>query len=60
VNLALWITQALLAGMFAMAGLMKLTLSRDQLRGHMDWVEDFSPGVVKMIGTLELLVSRPG
>ena len=54
-NIALWIVQALLAAMFAMAGFMKLTQPKAKLAGQMGWVEDFAPNTVKLIGALELL-----
>ncbi len=52
---ALWILQGLLAFAFAVAGSMKLLRTRDQLSSTMGWVEDFSAGTIKMIGTLEIL-----
>ncbi len=54
-NLALWIAQGLLAAAFAMAGLMKTFRPKAALAKNMGWVEDFSPGLVKAIGVLELL-----
>ncbi len=54
-NIALWIVQALLALAFGMAGIMKLTQPKEKLVGQMAWVEDFTPTIVKLIGTLELL-----
>ena len=54
-NIALWIAQGVLAGGFAMAGMMKTFRPKEALARNMGWVEDFSPGVVKAIGVLELL-----
>ncbi|MFF5010302.1 DoxX family protein [Streptomyces phaeochromogenes] len=54
-NVFLWIVQALLAAMFAMAGLMKSTQPREKLTKSLPWVEDFSTGTVRLIGTVELL-----
>lgn len=55
--IALWIVQALLALMFGMAGLMKLSQPKEKLAGNLAWVEDFSPGTVRLIGALELLAA---
>ena len=52
---AAWIVQALLALAFLMAGVMKATQPREKLAERMTWVEDFSPRIVKGIGTLEVL-----
>ncbi len=54
---ALWIIQIGLAMAFAMAGLMKLARSRDQLATSMGWVEDFSPTAIRGIGVAELLAA---
>lgn len=57
-NVALWIAAAVLAGVFAGAGAMKLAQTRAKLAaGGMSWVEDFSPGVIKAIGGLEVLAA---
>lgn len=54
-NVALWIVQGLLAVVFMLAGTMKLTQAHGKLAEQMGWPGDFSPGVVKLIGALELL-----
>jgi uncharacterized membrane protein YphA (DoxX/SURF4 family) len=55
VNVVLWVVAALLAAAFAMAGVMKLTKSREQLaESGLKWTEDFSAGTVKLLGGLEL------
>jgi uncharacterized membrane protein YphA (DoxX/SURF4 family) len=56
-NIVLWILQIGLAGMFAMAGVMKSTQPRERLLKQMSWVEDFSVGTVKFIGVMELLAA---
>jgi uncharacterized membrane protein YphA (DoxX/SURF4 family) len=56
-NIVLWILQIGLAGMFAMAGVMKSTQPREKLLKQMPWVEDFSSPVVKFIGAMELLAA---
>ncbi|MFI7061489.1 DoxX family protein [Kribbella sp. NPDC050124] len=56
-NLFLWIVAGLLAAVFLGAGVMKLTQERRKLLANpnMQWVEDFSAGTIKLIGTAELL-----
>ena len=56
-NVLAWILCGLLAAIFLLVGLGKLTQPRAKLQesGRMDWVEDFSDGQVKGIGALELL-----
>lgn len=54
-NVVLWIVQGLLALAFAMAGFMKVTQPKEKLQPRMGFVEDFSAGTVKLIGTAELL-----
>ena len=54
-DIALWIIAGILAAAFLMAGLMKLTQSKEKLAANMPWVEDFSAGQVKAIGTIEVL-----
>lgn len=51
----LWVLQIVLALAFLAAGTMKLVRTQDQLRPAMGWVDDFSPTMVKVIGTLEIL-----
>jgi len=54
-NVFLWIVQGVLAGVFLMAGAMKVTQPREKLQEQMDWVSDFSDGAVRTIGALEVL-----
>jgi uncharacterized membrane protein YphA (DoxX/SURF4 family) len=56
-NVVLWIIAGVLALLFLFAGVTKLTLPKDKLRANMAWVEDFSPGVIKLIGGLEVLAA---
>jgi uncharacterized membrane protein YphA (DoxX/SURF4 family) len=56
-NVVLWIIAGLLALAFLGAGLTKLTQPKEKLAANMGWVEDFSPGVVKLIGALEVLAA---
>ncbi len=55
VNIALWIAAGLLAVAYLGAGLLKSTQSREKLRTNMPWVDDFSAGTVRFIGTTQLL-----
>jgi uncharacterized membrane protein YphA (DoxX/SURF4 family) len=52
-NVFLWILQAVLAAMFAMAGAMKSTQPKDKLVEKLPWVADFSPATVRFIGIVE-------
>jgi hypothetical protein len=54
-NIALWIVQALLAAMYAMAGTMKTTQPKEKLADRMSWVNDYSGGTVKFVGAMEFL-----
>lgn len=54
-NIVLWLVAGALAALFLFAGLMKATQPATKLAVGMPWVEDFSPGVVKLIGAVEIL-----
>ena len=54
-NIILWIAQALLALVFLSAGAAKLTMPYEKKAERMGYVRDFSPGVIRVIGTLEVL-----
>ncbi len=58
-NTVLWVITAGLAVVFLGAGLMKLLRSKEKLTADpmMVWAEDFSPGVIKLIGLLEVLAA---
>jgi uncharacterized membrane protein YphA (DoxX/SURF4 family) len=56
-NIALWIIAGLLAVAFLASGAMKLTQPKEKLAARYGWVEDFSTGTVKAIGTLEVLAA---
>lgn len=54
--IALWITNGVLALIFAMAGISKLVRPQEALVGSgMKWAGDMPAGRVKLIGALELL-----
>ncbi|MFJ4835768.1 DoxX family protein [Streptomyces sp. NPDC088747] len=52
-NVFLWIVQAVLALMFAMAGVMKSTQPKAELVEKLPWVSDYSAGTVRFIGIVE-------
>ncbi len=54
-NTALWVVQIILAAIFLMAGLVKVTQPRERLVTQMGWVDDYSDGNLRLIGTLEIL-----
>jgi uncharacterized membrane protein YphA (DoxX/SURF4 family) len=56
-NTALWVVQVLLALAFGMSGLMKATQPYDTVKARMTYAEDFSPGVIRLIGILEVLAA---
>jgi uncharacterized membrane protein len=53
----LWVVQGILAVMFLMVGMAKLTKPKEELADRMDWVEDFSEGAIKFIGGIEILAA---
>ncbi len=58
-NIVLWMLACLLALVFLAAGGMKLAQSKEKLAASpsMAWTEEFSPGVIKMVGALEVLAA---
>jgi uncharacterized membrane protein YphA (DoxX/SURF4 family) len=57
-NVALWIIASVLAAAFLAAGTMKLTQPKEKLvEVGMGWAEDFSAGMVRTIGLLEVLAA---
>ncbi len=60
-NTVIWILQGIIAMIFLMAGFMKVSNSKDELKikgkGRMDWVEDLSIGNIRLIGLLEVLAA---
>jgi hypothetical protein len=50
----LWVTQILLAFLFGMTGLMKLTKPIADLAHAMAWANHVSPGLIRFIGLVEL------
>lgn len=58
-DLALWITAGLLAGVALVGGITKVFVSKEKLARHHggEWTEDASVGFVKTLGVLELLAA---
>ena len=58
-NIVLWVVAGVLALVFLAAGAMKLTQSKEKLAANpnMAWTEQFSPGMIKLIGLLEVLAA---
>ena len=56
-DIGLWVVQGLLAVVFLMVGMAKLTKSKEELAERMDWVEDFSLGTFRFIGGVEVLAA---
>ncbi len=54
-NTIIWVAQGILAAVFLAAGLLKVTNTRAALKDKTPYVEDFTDGQVKTIGTLEVL-----
>ncbi len=56
-DIGLWVVQVLLAVVFLMVGMAKLTKPKEELAERMDWVEDFSLGTIRFIGGVEVLAA---
>lgn len=54
-NIALWIVQIFVALGFLMAGSLKVSQPIDRLKNNMAWTAHTTPGIVRLIGTLEIL-----
>ncbi|HEX3814395.1 MAG TPA: DoxX family protein [Mycobacteriales bacterium] len=56
-NVALWIIAGLMAAVFLLAGGNKLFIPQEKLAKAPGggWVNDFSPGFLKALGTVEIL-----
>ena len=54
-NTAIWVAQSILALIFIGSGLSKLTQPYEKLAGQMGYVNDFTPGAIRGIGSLEVL-----
>lgn len=57
-NVVLWVIAAVLAAAFLASGGMKLSQPKEKLAASgLRWTEDFSSGMVKLIGGLEVLAA---
>ncbi len=56
-DIALWIVQVLLALVFGMVGVLKLTVPREKAAERMGYVNDFTDTQLKLIGVAELLAA---
>lgn len=54
-SIVLWILQIVLALAFIAAGFMKAFQPYETMAARMSWVEDYSPGTVRILGALEIL-----
>lgn len=54
-NVVVWVVQVLVGIAFIGAGTMKITQPREKLQKQMAYLEDFSDGQTKGIGTVEVL-----
>ncbi len=54
-SIILWIVQILLALAFLGAGVMKAAQPYETMAARLPWVEDYAPGMVRLIGLLEIL-----
>ena len=53
-NITLWIIQGLLAALFLMGGLTKLTTPIDELAAQMPWAPEYGEAMVRFIGASEV------
>ncbi|WP_049569701.1 DoxX family protein [Nonomuraea sp. SBT364] len=56
-DIALWIIAGLLAADFLVGGVLQLALTKEKLVSAMAVMEVFSPGVIKLVGALEVLAA---
>ena len=54
-NIALWVVQVVLGGMFIMAGVLKTTTPIAELSMQMNWAADIPEALVRFIGATQLL-----
>ncbi len=54
-DIALWVVAGVLSGIFLVAGIMKMTQTKEKLAENMGWVEHYEPRAIKLIGLLETL-----
>ncbi|WP_432986440.1 DoxX family protein [Dactylosporangium sp. CA-233914] len=54
-NVLLWVLQIVLGAAFLLAGLMKVSQPTEKLAKNMTWVNRYSTGTVRFVGTTEIL-----
>ena len=54
-NIVLWICAGLLAAMFLMAGVMKVTMPKEKLEPTMQWSKTWSRPQLQALGAVEVL-----
>lgn len=55
-SILIWVAQGLLSVVFLMAGILKLTSSKEELEAKVgNWVQPFSRTTLRIIGLLEVL-----
>ncbi len=54
VRISLWAAQVVLAAVFCMSGVIKLTIPIAELSATMPWTGDVAPGFVRLIGMIDL------
>ena len=54
-NIVLWICAGLLAAMFLMAGVMKVSMPKEKLLPTMKWAQAWSVPQLRALGTVEVL-----
>lgn len=54
-NMTLWIVQILLALLFGLTGMMKVTQPKEKLAQQLKWMKEAAPNTVKAIGAVEVL-----
>lgn len=54
-NIALWIVAGVFAIGFVAGGIVKLTWPYEKYAARLHWPQDFTPGNVKFMGTIEIL-----
>ena len=54
-NIVLWICAGLLAAMFLVAGVMKVSMPKEKLLPTMKWAETWTAAQLRALGTVEVL-----
>lgn len=54
-NIALWIVAGVLAAVFLLAGIMKITMPKEKLLSTMAWAETWPEPRLKALGAVEIL-----